>query len=149
MILTYYSTDENGFANASLISLLANIIIQIAFVFVQNRNHTSKGRLFKEIMYVLSFSKPSVDTYRVVIGAEIEVGAVTDPKREMMYVKAIELFTEAIPGALIQTYVFLVGSNQTSAAVLSLIVSVFTAAFTATSISYDLDVDKLKRMQTP
>ena len=52
-------------------------------------------------MYVLTFTKPGVDSYRVMIGAEHEVGAFVDPKSEMMVVKMSELFTEAIPGALI------------------------------------------------
>ena len=72
-----------------------------------------------------------------------------DPKSEMMMTKSAELFTEAIPGALIQMYAFLVGSNQSNAAIFSLIVSVFTSSFTATGISFDFDVDKGKRKYTP
>ncbi|GMH63960.1 hypothetical protein TrLO_g8094 [Triparma laevis f. longispina] len=149
MIYQFYLTGANGFANASLISLLSNISIQLAFVFVQNRNHPSKGRLFKEILYVLSFTKPGVDAFRVVIGAEHEVGAAMSPKMEMMMANCSELFTEAIPGALIQTYAFLVGSNQSNAAIFSLIVSVFTSSFTATGMSFAMDLDKNQRAQTP
>ncbi|GMH74475.1 hypothetical protein TL16_g06476 [Triparma laevis f. inornata] len=147
MIWTYYSTGENGFAIASLISLLSNIIIQLWFVFLQNRKQTRR-RLFQEIMYVLTFTKPGVDSYHVMIGAEYEVGAFVDPKSEMMVVKMSELFTEAIPGALIQAYAFLVRSNQSNAAIFSLIVSVFTSSFTASGISFDFDLDKnLRRFE--
>ena len=71
MIWTYYSTGENGFAIASLISLLSNIFAQLVLVFLQNRKQKSNGRLFKEILYVLSSTKPGVDAYRVVIGKKL------------------------------------------------------------------------------
>ncbi|GMH93689.1 hypothetical protein TL16_g12697 [Triparma laevis f. inornata] len=149
MIWTYYSTGENGFAIASLISLHTNIFGQLLIVYFQNRKHPSNGRLFKEILYTLSFSKPGVDAYRVAIGAEHEVGSIMDPKNEMMLTKGLELFTEAIPGALIQTYAFLTGSAQSNAAIFSLVMSIFTASFTATGVSFDKDIDKHSRAHTP
>ncbi|GMH80619.1 hypothetical protein TL16_g08624 [Triparma laevis f. inornata] len=142
------AVGENSFRNASLISLLSNIFLQLIMVFFQNKKQKSKSRLFKGLLYVLSTTKPGVDAYRVVIGAE-QVGAPVDPKVEMMFTKMLELFCEAIPGALIQSYAFLVGSNQSNAAIFSLIVSVFTASFTATGISFNTDVDKNKRAHTP
>ncbi|GMH71425.1 hypothetical protein TL16_g05648 [Triparma laevis f. inornata] len=148
MIWTYFATGEDGFAIAILIFLPSNIFLQLAIVFFQNRKQT-KSRLYKEMMYVVTITKPGMDAYRVVIDAEPEVGAALDPKVEMIYAKCCELFTEAIPGALIQTYAFLVGSNQSNAAIFSLIVSIFTASFTATGASFDLDLDKLKRAATP
>ncbi|GMH74049.1 hypothetical protein TrLO_g9753 [Triparma laevis f. longispina] len=147
MIWTYYATGGNGFANASLISLLANVALQIAIVLMQTRKQ-AKGRLFKEILCVVSFTKPGVDAYRVIIGADNEAGSIMDPKTEMIFIKCCELVAEAIPGTLIQTYAFLVGSNQSNAAVFSLIVFVFTASFTATGISFDKDVDKYGRRHT-
>ena len=53
------------------------------------------------MVYVLLAATPGVDAYRVVIGTEQEVGAVADPKSEMVITKCLELFTEAIPDALI------------------------------------------------
>ncbi|GMI05785.1 hypothetical protein TrVE_jg12810 [Triparma verrucosa] len=147
MIYIYYSTGESGFANATLISLFMNIAIQLAFVFFQNMRQ-SKQRMFKEMMYVLTCTKPGIDAYRVVIGAEQEVGAMMGPKNEMMYIKVLELLTEAIPGTVIQMYAFLTGPSQSSVAVFSLVVSVFTAAFTSTGISFDKDLDKAGRENT-
>ena len=40
--------------------------------------------MFKEMMYVVTFTKPGIDVYRVVIGAEQEKGALCNPKTEMM-----------------------------------------------------------------
>ncbi|GMI08579.1 hypothetical protein TrVE_jg7387 [Triparma verrucosa] len=148
MIYLYYSTGEPGFANASLISLLMNIAIQLVLVFFQNMRQ-SKWRMFQEMMYVLTFTKPGIDVYRVVIGAEAEVGAMMNPKSEMGYAKGSELFTEAIPGTIIETYAFLTGSNQSGGAVFSLVMSVFTAAFTSTGISFDKDLDKYSRATAP
>jgi hypothetical protein len=116
-------------------------------VFYQNRNHPEK--LTREMIYVLTFVKPGVDAYRVVINAESKVGSVMDPKTEMMFIKGVELFTEAIPGTIIQAFAYLTGSNQSSAAVLSLLISIFTAAFTSTGISFDKDLDKPSRRHTP
>ncbi|GMH62724.1 hypothetical protein TrST_g11301 [Triparma strigata] len=144
MIYLYYSTGETGFANSSLTSLLMNIGSQLVFVFFQNRRQ-SKWRIFQEMLYVLTFTKPGIDVYRVVIGAEAEVGALVDPKIEMMITKSSELLCEAIPGAIIQMYAFLTGSNQSGVAVFSLVMSVFTAAFTSTGISFDFDTDKFQR----
>ena len=46
-------------------------------------------------------------------------------------------------------YAFLAGSNQSNAAIFSLSVSDFTASFTATGMSFDLDQGKIKRGHTP
>ena len=56
MIYLYYSTGETGFANASLISLLMNIGSQLGIVLVLYRRQ-SKQRMFKELLYVLTFTK--------------------------------------------------------------------------------------------
>ncbi|GMH80624.1 hypothetical protein TL16_g08626 [Triparma laevis f. inornata] len=148
MIYTYWTTDQVGFAYASLASLLLNIVGQMVIVFFQN-SHQSKRKMLREIMYVLSFTKPGVDAYRVVIGAEQGVGAMYDPKSELVSSKIIEMFTVAVPGAIIQSYAFLTGSSQSSAAIFSLVVSIFTASFTSTGLSFDLDLDLTRRSTNP
>ncbi|GMH87019.1 hypothetical protein TrVE_jg13484 [Triparma verrucosa] len=148
MVYVYSSTGETGFANATLSSLLVNLSFQACVVLLQHKGHSRRKKL-KELLYVLTFTKPGVDAYRVVIGVEHEVGSIMDPKMEMIAVKAIELFCEAIPGTLIQTYAFLTGSNQTKAAVFSLVVSIFTATFTSTGISLDKDLDRESRFSAP
>ena len=80
MIWTYYATGENAFAIASLISLFTNIIIQLALVYFQYRNHPSKSRIFTEMLYVLFAVKPGVDAYRVVLGEKWR-GAASEASR--------------------------------------------------------------------
>jgi hypothetical protein len=46
--------------------------------------------------------KPVVDAYRVASGTEHEEGKVANAHYEMSLTKGIEIFAEAIPGALIQ-----------------------------------------------
>ncbi|GMI13089.1 hypothetical protein TrLO_g1893 [Triparma laevis f. longispina] len=123
--------------------------VALALVYFQYRNHLSKSRIFTEMLYVLFAAKPGVDAYRVVLCAEKEVGALMDPRSEMVVSKCWELFAEAIPGSLIQTCAFLVGSNQPNAAIFSLVFSVFTASFTSTGVSFDFDMDKNARVQSP
>ncbi|GMI16016.1 hypothetical protein TrLO_g2078 [Triparma laevis f. longispina] len=148
MVYTYYSTNEHAFARATMFSLFANIAIQLGIVVLQNKN-LGLGRLVKEMMYVIFFIKPGVDASRVVLGTEQSVGSVTNPKIEMILSKLSELFTEAIPGSLIQSYAFLTGANQTTAAIFSIIVSIFCAAFTSAGVSFDMDLDRASRAQTP
>ncbi|GMH71809.1 hypothetical protein TL16_g05751 [Triparma laevis f. inornata] len=148
MIHTYWASGETGFATATIITLLVNLTFQLLIVYMQNRKQTI-GRILTEIMYVLTFCKPGVATYRVVMGAEQKVGALLNPKTEMLLVKNSELLAEAIPGAIIQTYAILAGSNQSNAAIFSLIVSVFTAAFTSAGLSFDSDLSKNQRVNNP
>ena len=148
MVYTYYSTNEHAFARATMFSLFANIAIQLGIVVLQNKN-LGLGRLVKEMMYVIFFIKPGVDASRVVLGTEQSAGSVTNPKIEMILSKLSELFTEAIPGSLIQSYAFLTGANQTTAAIFSIIVSIFCAAFTSAGVSFDMDLDRASRAQTP
>ncbi|GMH61390.1 hypothetical protein TrST_g6702 [Triparma strigata] len=148
MIYVYYSTGATWFGNASAVSLLSNVTLQMILVYLQNSKQ-SKWRVFKEEMYVLTFTKPGIDVYRVVQGAEPLVGSFLCPKSEMIYTKLCELFAEALAGTLIQTYAYLTGSEQSSVAIFSLIVSVFTASFTATGISFDKDLDKHGRDANP
>lgn len=56
---------------------------------------------------------------------------------------------EAISGSIIQSYAFLTGSNHSTAVIFSLVISIFTAAFTSTCVSFDSDVDKQDRFRSP
>ena len=79
MVYVYSSTGETGFANATLSSLLVNLSFQACVVLLQHKGHSRRKKL-NELLYVLTFTKPGVDAYRVVIGAEHEVGSIMDPK---------------------------------------------------------------------
>ncbi|GMH56469.1 hypothetical protein TL16_g02141 [Triparma laevis f. inornata] len=129
--------------------LLEEALVHMSLLIVFVQNYKKTKRLLREFAYVLTFTKPGVDAYRVAIGAEAEVGSMFAPKSELIYTKGAELFTEAIPGTMIQMYAFLTGSNHSSTAIFSLIVSVVTAAFTSNGLSFDQDLDKEKRKHSP
>ncbi|GMI07708.1 hypothetical protein TrVE_jg4984 [Triparma verrucosa] len=148
MYFEYKRGGDAGYANATLATLLLNLGLQLLMSFFQNRKMSPRRRFF-EALYVLTFVKPGIDAYRVAIGAEQEIDTLIDPKTEMVTHKGLELFTEAIPGTLIQMYAFFAGSTHSSAANFSLLTSVITASFTATGISYDLDTDRYKRQRGP
>ena len=148
MYFEYKRGGDAGYANATLATLLLNLGLQLLMSFFQNRKMSPRRRFF-EALYVLTFVKPGIDAYRVAIGAEQEIDTLIDPKTEMVTHKGLELFTEAIPGTLIQMYAFFAGSTHSSAANFSLLTSVITASFTATGISSDLDTDRYKRQRGP
>ncbi|GMH74002.1 hypothetical protein TrLO_g9738 [Triparma laevis f. longispina] len=148
MIYTYYSASENGFAVATLASLASNLGVQLLLVFFQTRKQSLR-RMFREMMYALTFAKPGVNVYHVMLGVEQEVVSFASPKVEMFMSKGIKLICEAIPGTIFQSYAYLTGSNQSSAALFSLAVSVFTTAFTSTGISFDKELDQKGRDHAP
>ncbi|GMH89181.1 hypothetical protein TrST_g12968 [Triparma strigata] len=150
LIYTYFPTSQSGFAIACVSCLLFNIAVQLLVVFVQYKNHSFRRR-FTESLYVLTFIKPGIDAYRVINGSETEVGCDFSPKWELMLMRSIELFAESIPFTLILTYAFLTGNikEEPVAAIFSLIISVCSAAFISTGISFDCDTDKIGRASLP
>jgi hypothetical protein len=63
------------------------------------------------------------------------------------------MFAEAIPGTILQLYaalrLFLVGGDVSKRAVLSIALSALTTGYTSSMLSYDYDVDPIKRKETP
>ena len=66
----------------------------------------------------------------------------------MLFGKGIEMVFESIPGAVLQMILLLYG-NWTTAAMLSILVSCLSTAFTATMLAYDLDTNAAKRKSAP
>ena len=85
---------------------------------------------------------------RVSRGEEHIAGSPLDPFNEMMLCKVTELVFESIPGAVVQT-IFLLSGTWTTAAVVSIVISCLSTAFTATMLSYDTDTNAGKRRTTP
>ena len=75
-----------------------------------------------------------------------------DARKEMIAMKVIELFAEAIPGGILQTYVLLVQPSHNAEvqvrSFLSLASSFMTSGFTAALISYDFDTDPDMRKES-
>ncbi|GMH72059.1 hypothetical protein TL16_g05817 [Triparma laevis f. inornata] len=123
---------------ASLGSLATSIGFQLILVAIQNRK---KGvlRVLKEMAYVVTGMKAPVDAYRVASGAEHEIDTEMDPMLKMTFSKCIEMFTESIPGIIIQASAILSklesGGTVSLTVWASLLVSVLTTGFVSATIS--------------
>ena len=71
------------------------------------------------------------------------------PPQKKTYIKAIEMFAEAIPGVIIQLLAILMDGHASVAALASLSISALTTGFVSASISYDFDVSPQKRLENP
>jgi len=149
MIFEYLWQGEEGYAWTTLGSLVANVVIQSLTVYFQNKKLPWKRQIWEQL-YVWTFVKPGVDAWRVASETEQELGKLVHPGAELVMVKCSELFTEAIPGAIIQLSALLeLGSKSSNNAVFSSGFSIFTAAFTSTVISWDFDTNKEFRKVEP
>ncbi|GMH84308.1 hypothetical protein TL16_g09884 [Triparma laevis f. inornata] len=137
------------YRNLTLASLVASFGLQLVLVSIQNR-HKGLFRISMEAFIVIVGLKPSVDAYRVATGAVQESRTQFDPMMEMTFTKGIELFTESIPGMLIQSSAILstletVNEQVSNLAYISILTSMLTTGFTAATLSYDFDTDPKRR----
>jgi hypothetical protein len=145
----FWSDEKYGYFKASLASLAVSIGLQMLVVYAQNRK-LGMLRVLREWFPIIIGFKPAVDAYRVAKVEKQETGQAIDALGEMTYMKAIEMFAEAIPGVIIQLMAIATSEVKVSrAAWLSLIVSALTTGFASATISYDFDTDPVKRDQVP
>jgi hypothetical protein len=148
---TFWSDGKGGYFKASLASLAISIGLQLFLVWGQNRKLGMK-RVLREWVPILLGFKPAVDAYRVATGVKQEVGATFDPLTEMATMKMLEMFTEAIPGVIIQLTAIAnitVGEDISRGALFSLAISALTTGFASATVSYDMDTDPGKRSTAP
>ena len=154
VLLQFWDGGEKmlAYRNSQLASLATSIVLQLIVVLGQNRK---KGilRILKEMAYVFTGLKAPLDAYRVASGAEQEKDTAVDPMTEMMYTKVVEMFSESVPGVIIQTSAILStirsGEIVSTAAYLSLLSSLLTTGFVSVTISYDMDAAPKKRAAKP
>jgi hypothetical protein len=145
----FLSDRKYGYFKASLASLVVSIGIQILIVWGQNKKLGMK-RVLREWFPILIGFKPAVDAYRVAKGEKQEAGQAIDAMAELTLMKVVEMFAEAIPGAIIQLMAVATNEGKTSrAAWLSISVSALATGFASATISYDFDTDPVKREQVP
>ena len=136
VIVGYMGNEETrGYGWSLLGMVVASMLIQLLIVFGQN-----KGKpwvMAKEMLIVLTAMKPAVDASRVASGHEMEEHHAFDTKTELIMTKCAEMFTESIPGSLLQLYVLLKVRNVSRATVGSVIVSATTTGFSSASISFE------------
>jgi hypothetical protein len=146
----FWKDKKYGYFKASLASLVVSIGFQMLIVWAQNRK-LGKMRVLREWVPILLGYKPAVDAYRVATGAKQEVGAAGEPMLEMTMMKIIEMFSEAIPGVIIQLMAIATSDKEDvgTSAWLSVAVSAITTGFASATISYDFDTDPDKRALVP
>ncbi|GMH92016.1 hypothetical protein TrST_g565 [Triparma strigata] len=140
------------FRNATFASLTMSMGLQVLWVLIQYRK-TELRRQTREILVVLTGMKAAADAYRVAMGAEKEKNTEIDPMTEMTFTKCVETFAESLPGVIIQLSAIISaingGGEVTTAAYMSLGVSILTTGFISATISYDFDTDPKKRAFNP
>jgi hypothetical protein len=101
-----------------------------------------------EIVLTLIFLKPPLDAYRVAQGLKQHVGAALDPMTELVLGKMVSMVVKSIPSAVLVAAV-LVSGLWTKSALASLLMSCIAAAYTTTSIAFDLDLSSERRRSKP
>jgi len=147
-ILVYKAAGLTGRATALALMMGLNMLLQLGLVWFQYRKKSWKKKLY-ECAICLVFLRPAVDAYRVATN-HVDKDLMCDPLGEMVCNKGAELFSESIPGCVLQCYVLLENPELISVgAVASLLISATTTGFTSSMITFDLDVDSSHRKNQP
>jgi hypothetical protein len=152
VIRDMFASGRVGVAVPLLAMVCANILLQLAVVWCQNRKVQRKNNgwlMLKECLYVVTFIKPGVEAFRVASGHEELPGAVLTPLQEMAYAKCVELFSEAAPGMTLQSIALITSKKKSRAALLSILISAGCAAMTSATLTYDTDTSPAKRKTSP
>ena len=148
-IYRFFKLGQTGFAWANIAFIAACLSIQLGIVYSQNKKRGWKVLAY-EAMFVLLMIKPAIDASRVASGEAQEERTLLDQNTELAYTKCAELFAEAIPSRVLQTYAILSDTDLISKqAVFSIFISAGCIAFSSSTISMDLDTDPAKRKITP
>ena len=98
MIYTYATTGQQGTALSLAVMVGLCLLGQLALVWVQNHKGPRRVML-KEMLIVLSGTKPGIDAKRVADGNEQTEHATINPDMELVCTRCFELVCESIPGA--------------------------------------------------
>jgi hypothetical protein len=147
-IVAMFLAGQSLRAFALLAMIAMNLAVQALAVILQNA-HLGWRAILWELSIVFSLLKPAIDAIRVAGGDDRVEGAPMDPLVEMVVCKCSEMTFESIPGGLVQAIFLLDGGDWTAVAVVSVCLSCISAAFTTTTLAYDLDTNKGRRHRNP
>ncbi|GMH94241.1 hypothetical protein TL16_g12850, partial [Triparma laevis f. inornata] len=151
LVIRYFlANGQTGFATANIVMLSVTLFLSF-FVSILNTMGTRgwKKNLAYEALFTFTFLKPALDAYRVSSGAEQKEGQVMPPLSELMYTKAIEMVSEAIPSACVQTFALLISKDKPFIMVLSIFLSASSIGYSTSLISYDKDIEPQGRRTQP
>jgi hypothetical protein len=145
----FFQDGRSAYGLLSLGCVVLCVFCQLLIVHMQRRNGRFIYALGEAFVVVIGLKAP-LDAYRIAMGQKKGDGAILEPILELSFVKVAELFSEAIPGTIIQLTALLTNPNKVAKMQLfSLVVSVLTAGFTSAQISYDFDTDAIARKMKP
>jgi hypothetical protein len=147
-IIALFLAGQSLRAFALLAMIVVNLAAQALMVILQTA-HRGWHAIWWELSIVFSLLKPAIDAVRVAGGYERVDGAPLDPLAEMVICKCSEMTFESIPGGLAQAVFLLDGGDWTTSAVVSVVLSCVSTAFTTTTIDFDLDTNKGYRSKYP
>ncbi|GMI13689.1 hypothetical protein TrLO_g3306 [Triparma laevis f. longispina] len=148
MTVQFFNTDSQqsyGKINAVLIGL--TIFIQILVAYAQNSKKLT--HFLPDTACILTGFKPALDAYRVGSGVEKEEYQFLTPLAEMTVCKCTEFVFEAVPSSVVQIFALLLAKEKKLDALISILVSAATIAFSSSMISYDFDTSPDKRHKNP
>ena len=138
----FVDTGQTSSGIATISSLTISLILQCFITGICHHKRDFSEILF-ELFYVVLCIKPGIDVYRVVSEAEQHELSLFTTSQEMLYVRCVELIFESLPGTMIQTVAFMEAkAESTQLTVLSLVVSIMTAAYISASISIEKDIER-------
>jgi hypothetical protein len=146
-----FTPGREGFGLALLAMLCSCLSLQL--LVVMGQNWKKKENLPREILIVVAGLKAPYDGWKVLRGKEQEEHHVTDARTELSFSRSIELFSEAIPGCVLQIYVALkflaMGEQVSTRAIVSIVISALTTGYSSSIMTYDYDTDPEKRRLNP
>ncbi|GMH80043.1 hypothetical protein TL16_g08378 [Triparma laevis f. inornata] len=152
MLIRYLG--EEGYQDYAIITgVLLGMSMVLQFFVVVFQNSKAKHP-FKTIAYetlpIIFCLKPVVDAYRVATSHQMEKHKRFDQLTEMGMTRGVEMFSESIPQAILQTYVYIsiVQTRDFSgsfAILLTIFSSVLSASYCSANMSYDFDISPKSR----
>jgi len=150
-VVTTYMQIENQqwVAWATLVTTgLSMLLTAVITIVVWGKG--GKRVVLLEVLSIPIGIRPGVLAYRVTAGeAPPSYHILSTYQYEMNVCKVLELFADTIPSGLLQTYALANRDDSSKGAVLSILVSVLCTAFTATNISFEMDIKRRNREQRP
>ena len=138
MTVQFFNTEgQEGYGRMNTWLIGLTMLCQVVAAYAQNSKKPSM--FLKDAICVLTGFKPALDAYRVGSGQEKEDHQTVSPLQQMTCCKGIEVVFEAVPATIIQAYAFLLASEKSTGALISILVSAATIGFTSSMVTYDWD----------
>jgi hypothetical protein len=94
MITVYFDTPGQERYGRGLLGMVVTcLVLQMALAWIQNKSKPKK--LLKELFFAVLGVKPAVDSYRVCVGAPMDIYNLISRKEEYAFTKGIELACES------------------------------------------------------